>query len=369
MRDAILMARPARPVAAARARSFRRETRRRDAHMVRTGEHRVRNALSPSELSRRRLAAFLGLAIAAPSSATAGSAIVNRQARASRIRPSGIGSDSVYLPPADLKASMDLFRRMTAQVTINGKGPFRFVVDTGANQSVVSTEIAAEIGLPVGEPGPLHGVAGVQIVQTTTADTIRVGGLQQDGMKLSVLPQAAIGGHGFLGLDLIGRQRLTLDFKGQRVVVAPSESQRRDPHDIILPATYRSGQLTLVNGEIAKVPVSAFLDSGAQTSIGNLALKRMAAQRHPALRWTATEVISATGQTIVGDWAVLPSFKFGRMRLEYLPVVFAELHTFEIWKLNASPAILIGVDVMSQFEMVSLDFERNEVRFVVPLGF
>lgn len=325
--------------------------------------------MSTSDLSRRRLAALLGATLAAPTSASAAEAIVNRDARASRIRPSGIGSDSVYVPPTDLKAAMDLFRRMTAQVAIDDKGPFRFVVDTGANQSVISTEIAAELGLPAGAPQPLHGVAGVQEVETVLIKSIKVGALEQQNLRLSVLPEAHIGGHGFLGLDLIGRQRLTLDFKGQRVIVAPSERQPRDPFDIVLPASYRSGQLTLVNGQIAKVSIAAFLDSGAQTTIGNLALKRMAAQRIPELRWTSTEVISATGQTITGDWAVLPSFRFGKMRLKYLPVVFADLHTFDIWKLNDDPAILIGVDVMSQFEAVSLDFARNEVRFDVPMGF
>jgi hypothetical protein len=325
--------------------------------------------LSPYDLSRRRLAGLIGAALAAPGHALAGQAIINREARASRIRPSGIGSDSIYLPPTDLKAAMDLFRRMTAPVMIDGKGPFHFVVDTGANQSVISAEIAAELGLAPGEPQLLHGVAGVELVQTVLVGSVKVGVLEQRNLRLSILPEATIGGHGFLGLDLVGRQRLTLDFKGQRVIVAPSERQPRDPYDIVLPATYRSGQLTLVNGQIAKVPIAAFLDSGAQTTIGNLALKRLAAQRIPELRWTSTVVISATGQTIVGDWAVLPSFRFGKMRLKYLPVVFADLHTFDIWKLNAAPAILIGVDVMSQFEAVSLDFGRGEVRFDVPVGF
>lgn len=322
-----------------------------------------------SDISRRRLAALLAAALAAPGPAFGQGAFINRTARASRIRPSGLGSDGVYEPPADLKAALDLFRRMTAEVTINGKGPFRFVVDTGANQTVVSAEIATELEMAVGEPSLLHGVAGVRLVPTVKAASVKVGAIERQNVRLSVLPAAAIGGQGFLGLDLVGNQRLTLDFRGERVIIAPSERLKRDPFDIVLEATFRSGQLTLVNGEIAKVPIAAFLDSGAQTTIGNLALKRMAAVRHPRLRWTSTTVISATGQTIAGEWAVLPAFRFGKMRLRYLPVVFADLHTFDIWKLNREPAILIGVDVMSQFESVSLDFARKEVRFDVPQGY
>ena len=319
-------------------------------------------------VSRRRLAALLGAALAAPSAASAQTTL-NLRGRATRIRPSGIGSQAVYQPPEDLKAAIDLFRRMTASVMINGKGPFHFVVDTGANQSVLSTEVAAALGLAVGDPSPLHGVAGVRVVETADVGSIRVGVREWKDVRLSVLPQAAIGGEGFLGLDLVGEQRLTLDFKGQRVIVGPSEKIERSPYDVVLKAEYRSGQLTLVNGEVAKVAVTAFLDSGAQTTIGNQVLKRLASVRHPKLRWTRTEVISATGQTLYGDWAVLPSFKFGQMRLRQLPVVFADLHTFEIWQLNKEPAILIGVDVMAQFEAVTLDFERQEVRFNVPQGY
>jgi predicted aspartyl protease len=319
-------------------------------------------------LSRRRLTALLGAAAAAPSAAVAQTAL-NLRGHATRIRPSGIGSQSVYQPPGDFAAAMDLFKRMTAPVSIDGKGPFRFVVDTGANQSVLSIELAAALGLPVGEPSPLHGVAGVRIVDTTVVPLIKVGGLEWRNVRVSVLPQEAIGGYGFLGLDLVGEQRLTLDFKGQRVVVGPSDRLERDPFDVVLKASYRSGQLTLVNGEVAKVPITAFLDSGAQTTIGNQMLRRLASTRHPSLRWTRTEVISATGQTMFGDWAVLPSFRFGQMRLRQLPIVFADLHTFEMWGLNHEPAILIGVDVMCQFEAVTLDFARQQVRFDVPQGY
>jgi hypothetical protein len=43
-------------------------------------------------------------------------------------------------------------------------------------------------------------------------------------------------------------------------------------------------------------------------------------------------------------------------------VVFADLHTFRIWNLIDRPAILIGIDILSQFQTVALDFPRSEVR-------
>ncbi|HUO12509.1 MAG TPA: aspartyl protease family protein, partial [Caulobacteraceae bacterium] len=74
-----------------------------------------------------------------------------------------------YVPPTGLKALLDLYRRMTGPVTLNGAGPFAFVVDTGANQSVISAELAAQLALPPGHAEELHGVAGVQTTQTVNA--------------------------------------------------------------------------------------------------------------------------------------------------------------------------------------------------------
>jgi hypothetical protein len=37
-----------------------------------------------------------------------------------------------------------------------------------------------------------------------------------------------------------------------------------------------------------------------------------------------------------------------------------------MWDLTRTPAILLGVDVLSRFEYVSLDFARAEVRFRLP---
>jgi hypothetical protein len=53
----------------------------------------------------------------------------------------------------------------------------------------------------------------------------------------------------------------------------------------------------------------------------------------------------------------------GNLRVPIWPVAFADLHTFEMWGMLKEPAILIGVDILSRFESVCLDFSRDEVRF------
>ena len=67
---------------------------------------------------------------------------------------------------------------------------------------------------------------------------------------------------------------------------------------IIVPAQYRSGQLVIFDADVDGIPVRAFLDSGAQITCGNEALREalVAADPDYAQRMAHTQLISATGQ-------------------------------------------------------------------------
>jgi predicted aspartyl protease len=240
------------------------------------------------------------------------------------------------------------------------------VVDTGANQSVVSAEIAAKLGLKTGDPQPLNGVAGVQMAPTVTA-TLQFGGRTARDATLSVLPGASLGGPGMLGLDQLEGARLTLDFRHELVTIDQGGADLTDGGGAFrMRAKRRDGQLTLVDANLAGIPVTAFLDSGAQDTIGNMALRELAITRYPLVPVQQVPIISVTGQTIAADFADLPALRIGGVTLPNWPVAFADLHIFRMWDLTRLPAILIGVDVMSRFETVCLDFRNDEVAFRLP---
>jgi predicted aspartyl protease len=308
--------------------------------------------------SRRQFAAWLAGAILSPRLARA--AIVER-GQDTRLPPM-----QDYTPPATIATMLDLFYRMTAPVKLNGQGPYAFVVDTGANQTVISQELADALALPRTDPAPLHGVAGVQIASAVRASSLDVGGRIQTDAILSVLPQAAIGAEGMLGVDGLEDQRLTLDFKDKRLRIEASRQARRDPSDVTVAAVLRSGRLTIVDASLGGVLVNAFLDSGAQRTIGNNALRALALQISPESRWATAPIISSTGQTIQGEIAILQSLRVGGLKFTNTPVAFADLHIFRLWNLMERPAILLGVDLLSRFSSVSIDFARAEVRFHLP---
>jgi predicted aspartyl protease len=313
--------------------------------------------------SRRR---FLGLA-------GAGALFASRAMATSVVLP-GTGTrlpplpaDAPYTPPTDLRTIADIYRRMTAPVGVNGAGPFPFVVDTGANQSVITAELAQRLGLPIGATATLNGVAGVKDAPTTVAD-LEVGGRRHPTVTLSVLPAEPLGGDGLLGLDQLDGQTLTLDFRSQAVRIEHSRRRAAASGDISVRAQRRDGQLTLVDADLAGARVTSFLDSGAQATIGNLALRQLAIVRNPTTRWFKTAIVSATGQTIEADIADLPALRIGGIHLPNWPVAFADLHTFRLWDLVRTPALLVGVDILSRFEQVSLDFANDQVSFRLPRG-
>ena len=310
--------------------------------------------MAARELDRRRFGAALAAGwFAAPGVALAQ---VEVGTDASRLAP------EIYVPPTSLGAVRDIYKRMTSGVLIGGQGPFEFVVDTGANQSVISTELAAKLGLPMGDTLPLNGVAGVQATPTVST-RLQLGSRAPRDVTLYVLPGEAIGGPGMLGLDQLDGVRLTLDFQHELLSIDSGPELPGEGAAYRMKAHRRDGQLTLVDADLAGIGVTAFLDSGAQDTIGNMALRELALTRYPMTSMRRIPIISVTGQTIDAEFADLPTFRIGGAHVESWPIAFADLHIFRLWNLVDRPAILIGVDVLSRFETVCLDFRRDEVGF------
>jgi predicted aspartyl protease len=312
--------------------------------------------MAQDAVTRRKAMALVVTGIAVAPKARA---VDIRSAAGTRLEPKD------YQPPVNIMAVNDLYRRMTAPIRVNGRGPFPFVVDTGSNQTVISQQLAMRLGLPLGDPAALNGVAGVRMAPTARA-RLDVGPRRRREATLSILTEADIGGAGLLGLEDLDGEVVTLDFRGQALRIEPGHRWINDTTSVAVKAHRRSGQLTLVDVDLAGLKVTAFIDSGAQNTIGNMALRSLALTRTPLMTWLQTPIVSATGQTIDAEMADLPRLRVGSLHMPSWPVAFADLHTFQMWNLVDRPAILLGVDVLSRFESVSLDFVRDEVRFRLP---
>ncbi|MDI1365334.1 MAG: aspartyl protease family protein [bacterium] len=297
-----------------------------------------------STLSRRSLAGLAVTLVASPASAW--------------------GSEARQTSPDEKLKYLDAARRLTVEVMINGQGPFKMMVDTGADSSVISIETADKLGLARGATVEMHSIAGVQTVDTVLIDTLQMGRRIQRRMRVSLVAERYLGAAGLLGLDWLGANSLMLNYGKLRMAVG-EPLPLPDANTVVIKTRTRSG-LTLLDAFMPGHRLIAFLDSGSSTTVGNLALLR-AAQASKAVLGGVVDLnlTSATGQTLPGRLVVLSRLTLDTMTLMNVPVVVGPVHTFEYWGLGDQPAILIGSDILQKFETVALDFKRHEVRFKV----
>jgi predicted aspartyl protease len=271
-------------------------------------------------------------------------------------------------PTVDSVRRLDPAGRLVVHVRLNGQGPYTFLVDTGANASVISSDLAATLNLPSGAPVNLHSIAGVERVQSVSIDNVSVGSRERRNMQMSVIAGRHLKAQGVLGMDWMGSQGLTLDFAEKEMRIgasAPGAEQR----SVSVPVRTRRSGLSLIDARIGSARALTFLDTGSTTTVGNMALMRMAvAQGQTGRDLTEIELTSLTGQTLAGRLVILDSLTLGKMMLRHVPVVFGPVHTFEYWGLADEPALLIGVDVLRAFKSVTLDYHRKAVHFILPTG-
>ena len=125
-------------------------------------------------------------------------------------------------PPAPdtLRLFRNLLTRMGVAVALNG-GPARtFIIDTGAERSAVSRELAQTLGLPSGPDVMVHGVTAAEATPTVRVEAVEVGRRRFPGLEMPVFPRQALGADGLLGLDLLSRFRLVLDVRAGRALLA-----------------------------------------------------------------------------------------------------------------------------------------------------
>lgn len=278
--------------------------------------------------------------------------------------------------PTVLETAFDQAQRVTVPVFLNGKGPFEFVVDTGSNRCVVAEEIADYCRLPEVGVAPVHGILGAEPAPLVKADRLRVGTVVSAGIKMPRVLRSRLGADGILGLDMLRGRRVVLDFQNRSFAIDPSNmtplvrqgrNSRLDAPNrpISVPARFQAGQLVIIDAEAVGHGVTAFLDSGSQVTVGNVALRNAAMAGRPdlAARLIHSQLISATGQRAAAEFGTLPGLRLGGMLVEAPLVAFADLHIFDLWQLQSRPSVLIGVDTLRRFERVAFDFGRKLITF------
>lgn len=270
-------------------------------------------------------------------------------------------------PPTQIDTGRDAYEHMLAPVTINGQGPYRFLIDTGANTSCISRELAQRLMLANTEPARVHTVVGVRERPGVMIDRLQVGDRSRRRVRAAALPLSK-DIDGVLGVDWLDGQRLEISFEGKSLAITGSKNDvPKEGVVAVVPARRRLGQLTIVDADLGGRPIYAMIDSGSQMTLCNAALREMVANsnRHAGTNPTYPRVTLETvvGEQFSGEMIYLPFLRLGGLHMGNVPVVFADMHVFDVWGLKNKPALVLGMDLLTQFKNVALDFGRSRVRF------
>ncbi len=276
-------------------------------------------------------------------------------------------------PPEHLFAAPtrpDRIGRIMAPVFINGRGPFRLIVDTGANQSVLTTNLVTMLGLvPATDANVrLVGVTGTAIVPTITLDSLSTGDLLQENLKVAVLRSVSGGAEGILGMQGFQDKRITVDFVNDRIEIADSHGERAGRLFATVPLKIRFGRLLLASGRVAGVRVHVVIDTGAERTLGNRALldELVRRKRLPAPPSIAG-VVGLTDVEQRGDAIWTRKIKIGEINITDVDVIYGDMHVFKAWDLEDEPALLVGMDVLGVLHTIVVDYRRKELQ-IRPRG-
>jgi predicted aspartyl protease len=253
--------------------------------------------------------------------------------------------------------------RMTVEVHVNGKGPYRFLVDSGADTSVVGQRIARDLRLPLGRPVVLHGMTASARVDRVLVDSISMGQSTVSNLELPALSEQDLGGAGMIGIDALVQQRLMMDF--EKRVIKAEDARRAAKYvdgEIVVIARRRRGQLILTQVRAGRERVEAVIDTGSEITIGNLALRDKLLKRY-GRDFTTVSVTGVTGVTKELQIARIRELRLGSIAFRDVPIAFADVPPFTLFGMAQQPALLLGTDLLETFRRVSLDFRARKVRF------
>lgn len=268
----------------------------------------------------------------------------------------------------DIKFKNETNDRMTVPVTLGGRGPYRFLVDTGADRTAISRELASRLQLPPGAAANLHSVVGVSDVATAKMPAIQLTRRATTIADAPLLDSVNMGADGILGTDSLAAQRVVFDFTSQTMSIVPSSAPNF--HDeagtIVVTARRRNGRLVVTDATANGRGLTVVLDTGSEVSIGNEALRMALSNGELSGGFLPVEIESVTGDKLPGEVTFIKDLEVGGVTLRNLAVVFARAHTFDQLKLNKKPALLLGMNAIRAFKKVSIDFSNLTLRVIVP---
>lgn len=264
-----------------------------------------------------------------------------------------------------LDLAADRHDRFTVPVTIDGAGPYKFMIDTGSQATAVTDYVTSQITLPSLGPATLVGMASRRTVELVELDRFEVGTRTIHNISAPVLQREHVGADGIIGLDTLQDFRVLIDFRNETIAVADAvDKSSSRGFEIVVQARNKLGQLLITDALIEGVKATVIIDTGAQASLGNLALR----DRIRAKRAQSVETMDVNGVILMSDLSYARSLSFQGLEMVNVPITFADAPAFAALGLTDKPVLSIGMEHLKLFDRVAIDFAKRRILFDLPAG-
>lgn len=273
-------------------------------------------------------------------------------------------------------------RRPYLSVCINGKGPFNFVLDTGASACVLSNEVAAKIGVrPVAAGGQARAVGGNGTFPIVygVLKSLELGPIKIETVPVYLRDIQSLNGHstsakvdGFLGLSTLADFILTLDYPQRSLGLryAPRDTAPKSP-PVTGPTADGATRLPFRLTESGLISIEAQLDdgyilnfifdSGASASVVDQSVVERHNWQSKILPNQCVRIVGAAGAS-----EKVPVLAIGTMRIYDLVRSDLRLPVIDMRRLNESSGFeqsgILGGDFLSHCR-IEIDFRHQQIAF------
>lgn len=257
--------------------------------------------------------------------------------------------------------------RVFVSATLDGQGPYSFLLDTGADGWTVSAEAAHGLALAQGEAEQIDGVGEAKdIVHLLTLREVKLAGLSftdQPAVSedFSALDEVIGFRHfdGIAGKPVFDRYVVDLDFTKSRIRFLPPAAYSLPPGAMVLPFKLYDRVIPMVEGEIAGAKGLFVVDLGDRSS---LTLFGPFWRAHRLDRAFGAGIIALTGYgvggPVKGELVRVPEFVMAGVRVRS---VVARLSLQKAGAFGTSAiAGSIGTGILKRFG-VAFDYPQRQI--------
>ena len=267
----------------------------------------------------------------------------------------------------ELQLDRDRYERLTVPVMIDGKGPFRFFIDTGAQATVITRKVTDALEIEPSGEAMLVAMGSARMVQTVEIDDLEFADRSFSGLVTPLLDSGHIGADGILGLDSLQDLRVAMDFKEDRIAVADAQTLGGNRgYDIVVRARNKLGRMIITDANIDGIRTAVILDTGAQYSFGNPALLRRMMKRIRARDRNELITSDVHGEELRSNLGFAKQIVIGGATITNATIGFADSPAFKALGYTDKPALILGMHNLALFERVAIDFSTRRVLFDLP---